>query len=86
MYFELDKYKDIFGKPTEGVHKHRFLYMASVDVFATIAFSIIVSYYSNIRFLVVLFVIWISAIFLHRIFGVRTTIDKLLFPNNSIYK
>lgn len=86
MDFDLSKYKNIFGKINEGVHKHRFLYMASVDVFGTIICSFIISYFSNIRFCVVLVVIWLLAIFLHRLFGVRTTIDKILFPNNTIFK
>lgn len=86
MDFDFSKHKDMFGKPNEGVHKSRFLYMAAVDVFGTIAISIIISYFSNIRFFVVLGVIWLFAIFLHRLFGARTTIDKLLFPNNSIFK
>jgi succinate dehydrogenase hydrophobic anchor subunit len=86
MDFGLSKYKDVFGKPKEGVHKDRFLYMAATDVFGTIAISWVVSYFSNIRFWVVLFVIWLTAIVLHRLFGVQTTIDKFLFPNNSIFK
>lgn len=86
MDLGLSKYKNIFGKPKEGVHKNRVLYMAATDVFGTIAISWVVSYFSNIRFLVVLFVIWVTAIVLHRLFGVRTTIDKILFPNNSIFK
>ena len=41
------EYKDIFGKPNEGVHKHRILGLASVDLIGTAVISYGLSYYLN---------------------------------------
>ena len=82
----LCKYKDIFGKPGQGIHRHRVLDISIMDVFTTILVGGIIGY--AIRW----FVPWwnipatiggafLLGIVLHRAFCVRTTVDKWLFPN-----
>jgi hypothetical protein len=70
----------MFGKTNDGVHRFRFFGIAVVDVTATIFVAWVVSYFFKIYFLYSLLGLFILGILAHRIFCVRTTIDKLLFP------
>ena len=76
----LCRYKNIFGEPNTGVHKYRLFNLAIVDVISTflLAFAIY-SYNPKYKFLHVLIIVFILGVALHRLFCVRTTIDKLLF-------
>ena len=78
----LCKYKDMFGKPNEGVHRYRIFNIAVVDVVSTIVVAFLISYFFEYTFWKTLIILFLLGIFFHRIFCVRTTIDKLLFPNN----
>jgi hypothetical protein len=75
----LCKYSDIFGKPKQGVHSLRLFDIAIIDLLMTLLLAYIISIYFNKNFFIVLFVLFISGIILHRLFCVRTTIDKILF-------
>ena len=75
----LCKYKDIFGISGEGLHKYRIFNIAIVDVSLTIIISLLFSYIFNINFILTLIIFFLLGIILHRIFCVKTTIDKLLF-------
>ena len=75
----LSKYKDIFGEPNTGLHSIRIFNIAIIDVLMTIIAAYIISYFTGYSFYIVLFVLFLLGIFLHRIFSVKTTIDKLLF-------
>jgi hypothetical protein len=77
------KYKDILGKPNEGVHKYRFFGFAIVDVLLVFPFVYIFTYYTNYSFWKTLVVTFLIGIFLHRLFCVRTRIDKILFPYDA---
>ena len=79
---DLCKYKDIFGKPGEGAHSYRILNIAIVDVISLLIVAYIISYFTKYNLLNVIFVLFIIGIIAHRLFCVRTTIDKLLFPMN----
>ena len=76
---DLCKYKDIFGEPGQGVHSFRIFNIAIVDVLLTILGAFLISYFMQINFGKTLLVLFILGIILHRLFCVRTTIDKLLF-------
>jgi hypothetical protein len=73
------KYKDILGKLGEGVHSIRICDIAIVDVILTIIGAYFISKIFKLNFLNTLIILFILGILLHRIFCVRTTIDKLLF-------
>jgi hypothetical protein len=75
----LCKYKDIFGKPGEGAHSYRIFNVAIIDVVFTIIFAVILAKvfkWDIFRTIIGLFII---GIIMHRIFCVRTTVDKLIF-------
>ena len=77
----LCKYKNILGIPDKGIHSYRFMNVAIVDVIMTIIAAILISYLFNISLFYTLIALFVLGIILHRLFCVRTTIDKLLFPN-----
>ena len=81
----LCQYKEMFGKPREESHKTRipFIDLALSDTFMTILGAYIASIVFKQSFLLVLFVVVMIGIIAHRAFCVRTTVDKLLFPNAS---
>jgi len=76
----LCKYKNIFGKVGEGVHSYRIFNIAIVDVILTFLLAFIIQLllpkYNYYHILILLFIL---GIILHRMFCVRTTIDKILF-------
>ena len=75
------KYKDLLGVPNKGLHKYRIFNIAIVDVLLTITVAYIFYLFNpKINFFIILLCLFILGIILHRLFCVRTTIDKLLFP------
>jgi hypothetical protein len=77
----LCKYKNVLGVPNKGIHSYRFMGLAIMDVIMTIILAFFISYFLKISFLYTTISLFALGIILHRLFCVRTTIDKLLFPN-----
>ena len=75
----LCKYKDMFGKPNTGVHKHRLLDIAIVDVGMTVGAAYALHKVYKFNFMNTLIILFLLGILAHRAFCVRTTVDKLLF-------
>ena len=76
----LCQYKDILGKPGQGIHSYRIFNIAIVDVLLTIIGAyVIYLFFPKINYFVILILFFILGIILHKIFCVRTTIDKYLF-------
>ena len=74
------KYQNIFGKPNTGAHSIRFFDIAIIDVILTIVFAYLINlFYPKYGFQKKLITLFILGIILHRLFCVRTKIDKLLF-------
>jgi hypothetical protein len=76
---DLCKYKNILGEPDKGVHSFRIFNIAIVDVLLTILAAYIMSYFTNYELIYTLIFMFILGIISHRIFCVRTTVDKVLF-------
>jgi len=76
------QFKNIFGKVGEGVHAYRILNIAIVDVLFTIlaAWFIYWKFFPIYSFLFILICLFFLGIVAHRVFCVRTSIDKFLFP------
>jgi len=79
---DLSQYKNLLGEPHKGIHSQRFLGVAIMDVIQSIIGAFVISYVIKQSFWLVLLIIFLLGITLHRIFSVRTTVDKLLFPDN----
>lgn len=75
----LCKYSDIFGEPNKGLHSIRIMDIAIVDVILTIGLAYLISNLIPYNFYYILLALFIIGIILHRLFCVRTTIDKILF-------
>jgi hypothetical protein len=75
----LCKFKDVFGKPNTGLHSIRIFNIAIVDVLMTVLLAYLIANSFHTSFYVTLLVLFIIGIILHRLFCVKTTIDKLLF-------
>ena len=75
------KYKDILGKPKTGLHSYRVFDIAVVDFLLTILLAKFIEFYmmKGTPFWKIFIVTFILGIIIHRIFCVKTTIDKLLF-------
>lgn len=86
----LCKYKDSLGKPKEGIHSYRFLGIAIADFLLTIVLALVVSglicLVFKTRFLLTFGIslpsLFLLGIILHRLFCVKTTVDKLLFDDS----
>ena len=76
---DLCKYKNALGIPGKGVHTH-FMEVAWRDVVGTIVIGIILSLVFKWNMLYTILAVFILGIILHRLFCVRTTLDKILFP------
>ena len=73
----LDKY---LGTVNAGVHSHRIFNIAYVDVIMTIVGSLLLAWVMNWNYFRTIVGMFILGIILHRVFCVRTTVDKFLFP------
>jgi len=88
MAFGLCKYKDIFGKPGEGIHQYRIGRgligqngLAFVDILVTMLPAFIGWYFFKFPLFTSLVILFLLGIIAHRIFCARTAVDVLLFPN-----
>jgi hypothetical protein len=76
---DLCKYKNIFGEPGQYPHTH-IMGIAWVDTLLTLLLAYAVSYIFNIEIVLAILITFLLGIIMHRLFCVRTTVDKLLFP------
>ena len=81
----LCQYKNLFGKVGEGIHSYRIYNIAVFDVLVTILAGFIIHLFLHkYRFTLILAVLFLLGIILHRIFCVKTTVDKLIFDKNDL--
>jgi hypothetical protein len=81
--FNFCKYRNFFGEIGQGVHSYRVFNIAIVDVVCTLIGAKVIQYFffPKKAFIVILFILFLLGIFFHRLFCVKTTIDKILFGN-----
>ena len=73
-------YRFIFGKPGEGIHAYRIFDIAIVDVFMTLLGGILLNLiFPRVPKLYCISGLFILGILMHRLFCVRTKIDRLIF-------
>jgi hypothetical protein len=77
---DLCKYKDALGKAGSDEYT-RILTVRVMDIVTLIAGSYLIAYMFDFSFWKTIFVIFIIGIIAHRMFCVRTAVDKMLFPN-----
>lgn len=79
----LCKYKDAFGKIKTGIHSYRIFDVAVLDFGVTAIVAYLISLITGARFLYSFIGLFIMGIFVHRLFCVKTTVDKLIFGDNA---
>lgn len=79
-------YKNLTGEPNKGIHAYRLGGVAAVDVIMTVVGAVIIyllnqsfKFMPYTGFWTILCLLFILEIIAHRIFCVRTAVDKLLF-------
>lgn len=77
---DLCKYKDIIGKPDSGLRKYRIFDIAILDAVVTIIGAYLIALFFKWPLLYTIIVVFIIGIISHRVFCVRTGLDKKLFP------
>jgi hypothetical protein len=80
--FGLEKYKDAFGHAgfKTGFRKYRILGVSIFDLVVVMVLCIFLAWFTGYSYWLTLAVILILGVLVHRAFGVRTTVDKFLFP------
>lgn len=81
LYIHTCSYKNMLGEVGKGIHSYRLFDIAMFDVLLTILAAGLfrLCIFPKISFVLILFAFFCLGIFFHRIFCVRTTIDKLIF-------
>ena len=79
MDISLCPYKNLFGNPHEGIHKHKIFDISVMDSLMTVGVAYGIYRYYNQDFKIILVILILLGIIIHRLFCVKTTIDKLLF-------
>ena len=75
----LCKYRDVFGKPRQGIHSYRFLGIAIVDSVLTIFLAFLLAWLLNKSFIWTLIILFVIGQLMHILFCVGTS-----FINNAL--
>lgn len=82
---DLSQYKDVFGAPGTGAHKHRIAGMAAVDLVATLVAAVILAAMLPgrqplaIGFAICAAGLMALAVCVHLLFGVKTALNVAMF-------
>ena len=81
-FSSLAKYRDIFGKAgtRDGLRKYRIFGIAILDVLVVLAFAYLFSLWNKLPFITNALGLFVVGIIVHRLFCVRTAVDRMLFP------
>ena len=80
---KLCEYRDILGRPGEGVHSIRFMNIAVVDVVLTLMAAVWLSKIFKLKSGWATVLMFLLGIIMHRVFCVETTVDRWLFNNQQ---
>ena len=76
----LCQYRNLFGKVGEGVHSYRIANLAVADILLTVLGAFLIHLMFPVyHFGYILLALFLLGIILHRIFCVKTTVDKWIF-------
>jgi hypothetical protein len=78
LYMNLCKYKNIFGKPNEGIHSYRLFDVAIVDLLFTIIMAYLLANYLNKSFVVIFLILFVLGELMHYLFCVDTKVINFL--------
>jgi len=78
----LCKYKNLFGIPKQGIHSWRIFDMAMADILQTLLGAALISYVFKLPLFYCVIGLFLLGIILHRLFCVKTTVDRWIFGDN----
>jgi len=81
--FGLCKYKNFFGEPNVGLRKYRIFDIAILDTVVTILVVYLLCLITKWPFWSTLVIVFVLGIIAHKMFCVRTGIDKMLFNSSK---
>jgi hypothetical protein len=73
--------RNLIGTVNKGVHKYKIFNIAVFDVLVTIVSAKLIAVLFKKYFICILLCLLKLSIVVHRWKGVRTTVDRFLFPN-----
>jgi hypothetical protein len=73
--------RNLIGTVNKGVHKYKIFNIAVFDVIVTIVSAKLIAVLFKKYFICILLCLLKLSIVVHRWKGVRTTVDRYLFPN-----
>lgn len=73
------EHRDVFGRPGQGVHARRVLGLAAVDVVGTVVIGLLAAWVGGFTPWKAVALAFLAGVVAHRLFCVRTTVDRLLF-------
>lgn len=74
-------FANLLGKPGEGIHSFRIFGFAGADILLTLAAAKFIAAKKNKSFIKVSAQLVALGILLHRIFGVNTTLNNMIFKD-----
>ena len=72
-------YRNVFGREGEGIHSFRIFGLAVVDLLATLAAALLLSYLSKVSVFIMFPALIILAVGVHRVFCVNTALNVKIF-------
>lgn len=77
--FGLEVYKNIFGKPNEGLHKYKIFDIAIIDVLFTLLFAYLIQKYYDMPLIYIFLILIFIGIIAHKLFDVKTGLNNMIF-------
>jgi hypothetical protein len=81
---DLCKYKNLFGIPGEGIHAFKIFGISVWDTLITIACALIIAWVGGWSYWKTIICVFLLGIVVHRLFCVKTAVDKTLFPSKRV--
>lgn len=81
---DLCKYKNLFGIPGQGIHAFKILGISVWDTLIALVVALIIVWVTGWPYLKTIVGFFLLGIIIHRLFCVRTGIDKMLFPGKKV--
>jgi len=82
MNFSLCPYKNAFGELNTGIHSYRILDIAILDVLVVVVLVWFPAKFFDLDFYTSLIAAFLVGIIVHRLFCVKTTVDKYIFGDD----
>lgn len=81
MFCEYGKQLSVpIGEVGKGIHSYRLFNIAYIDVIVVALAAFFISYFFKFNVAYTFVAFFLLGIICHRVFCIRTTVDKLLFP------